>query len=456
MRRGHEEAAAESGASAAAPTSGRHLVLDTTGDGQLDTILRDTDNDGRLNHSVAISSLVDTTGDGRADTALGDSNGDGRLDAVAAVHHGSIARVAGLPYSLTKVAPARRKTRPGTRQTLHSGKYKPTDLETDQMDGSDWVRENKDGGKYSAGCISPKKPTWRSTMSYYYNGVFKNQLNKFQYMHYRGELGAVSKTVDSLSEQLHELSSHRELHDSQMQDKEGQELDDAVERVDPGFTRRMVEDIALAFKDIDDIIRDESLGRLGSTHRLLCMKVVKVNDVNDVFFFANAPVEYFVETYISRRSQFLSSVRVASFGSDDNCGPGTDDTGALSRQKSNHSSYLRMYNSALERAWDSDQDGAHFDFIEARLSDLSSTLAELETMGDFVKLSVDSNDQLRFKALLMVINILIFLSQFFWDLVKGKRSSGAGVDGDMSFIECSDGALLYCPVCTAPADFATP
>ena len=48
-----------------------------------------------------------------------------------------------------------------------------------------------------------------------------------------------------------------------------------------------------------------------------------------------------------------------------------------------HLSYLRLHNVEEDRAWDADQqDGARFDFIDARLSDLSSTLAELETMGE--------------------------------------------------------------------------
>ena len=43
-----------------------------------------------------------------------------------------------------------------------------------------------------------------------------------------------------------------------------------------------------------------------------------------------------------------------------------------------------------------------------------------ERTGDFVKLSVDGNDQLRFKALLMVINILNPGRKWFLEFISGN------------------------------------
>ncbi|MDO4318930.1 MAG: hypothetical protein Q4C48_12145 [Lachnospiraceae bacterium] len=53
------------------------LVADTTGDGEIDTVLLDTDNDGEVD-----TILLDTTGDGNLDTVLADTTGDGKIDSV--------------------------------------------------------------------------------------------------------------------------------------------------------------------------------------------------------------------------------------------------------------------------------------------------------------------------------------------------------------------------------------
>lgn len=53
------------------------LVADTTGDGEIDTIMLDTTGDGEVD-----TILMDTTGDGKLDTVMADTTGDGMIDSV--------------------------------------------------------------------------------------------------------------------------------------------------------------------------------------------------------------------------------------------------------------------------------------------------------------------------------------------------------------------------------------
>ena len=54
---------------------------------------------------------------------------------------------------------------------------------------------------------------------------------------------------------------------------------------------------------------------------------------------------------------------------------------------------------------------AQFDYLQEKLDELSATLTELDTMGGFVKLSVDNLDQLQFKAVLFTLNVTTLLAR---------------------------------------------
>jgi ankyrin repeat protein len=63
----------------------RNEAIDTTGDGQVDTIAVDTSGDGAADKLVKIQAMMDTTGDGVVDKVGVDTTGDGNVDKVVKV-----------------------------------------------------------------------------------------------------------------------------------------------------------------------------------------------------------------------------------------------------------------------------------------------------------------------------------------------------------------------------------
>ena len=78
-----------------------------------------------------------------------------------------------------------------------------------------------------------------------YNGLLHNELNKWNYLEFRGELAFVQKKLSAMHAYSFEMDSRRELHDENMLDKEGAALDAAVNAISEGFVQRMIEDVAL-------------------------------------------------------------------------------------------------------------------------------------------------------------------------------------------------------------------
>ena len=103
----------------AAAKSNGHLMraVDTNGDGKVDSILLDTTGDGKhdtIGRATPGASLVDTTGDGQADSVLLDTNGDGLPDTIATQR----------PSVLTRT----KTTNFDSRTALRSGKMTPKEI----------------------------------------------------------------------------------------------------------------------------------------------------------------------------------------------------------------------------------------------------------------------------------------------------------------------------------------
>ena len=120
----------------------------------------------------------------------------------------------------------------------------------DKRDGASWLDAQHEGGIYSEKRVIPSPPTRLAKLKYYWDGLVANEKNKWMYLEFRGELSFVQEKLSAIHTSFFEMDERRELHDEFMLDKEGQELDDAVEKISEGFVQRMVEEVALMYRDI--------------------------------------------------------------------------------------------------------------------------------------------------------------------------------------------------------------
>ncbi len=170
--------------------------------------------------------------------------------------------------------------------------------------------------------------------------------------------------------------------------------------------------------------------------------------MNDIFFFARAPVDAFTERYVTHRRDFVQHVE--SFEIDRSAND--RDLKSLTSERNRGLKLVNTPSTATEKAvpWDSDgDDGAMFDYVQEKLNELSATMTELDTMGQFVKLSVDNLDQLQFKAMLFALNVTTFLARWLHNWILPTE---IGWDEQGQFASCSDGTEFHCAPCPEPVD----
>ena len=76
-------------------------------------------------------------------------------------------------------------------------------------------------------------------------------------------------------------------------------------------------------------------------------------------------------------------------------------------------------------------------------------LCDVHGQGDFVKLSVDANDQQRFKAMLFGINLLTLLFKWLAEVVWSSDLQ-TDLSTGVATVHCSDGTAIDCPVQKCP------
>ena len=170
--------------------------------------------------------------------------------------------------------------------------------------------------------------------------------------------------------------------------------------------------------------------------------------MNDIFFFARAPVGAFTDRYVKHRRNLVQHVE--AFEIDRSAS--ARDLASLISEHNHELKLVHTRSTATEKAvpWDSDgDDGAMFDFLQEKLNELSATMTELDTMGQFVKLSVDNLDQLQFKAMLFMLNVTTFLARWLHNWIFPTE---IGVDEQGQFASCSDGTEFHCAPCPEPVD----
>ena len=134
-------------------------------------------------------------------------------------------------------------------------------------------------------------------------------------------------------------------------------------------------------RDIDNIIRDEGAPRPALTkggHEKTA------NDVNDIFYFARAPVWQFVHRYLRHRRHFVAHLKQQDVAQSD-LSLGLGHTLVLVHSKSLDNDQTQPWDADGELGYTDDagntlKDGSQFDFLQECLCELDATLAELETL----------------------------------------------------------------------------
>ncbi len=249
-------------------------------------------------------------------------------------------------------------------------------------------------------------------------------------------------------------------------------LDLAIEAKHAGFSDRFLEELCLAYKLMDDILvkdgtQDSSThGTAQHSHRwnrrlkvwvrrsgrenaiselreCSCEGILdvvfgkaKVNDINDMFYICQAPIDRFSERYHYRRNNLLDHVKLVEDKEElEHGGDGKDVQfvnnggekrfcclqcpGCAGNAARHELVSLEQYTRSLclklggcgEDWQGADLQGPKFnhqvEFLQWHINAMDESVTQMRLMGDFVRLGLDNMDQLRFKIVTVAMNVIV-------------------------------------------------
>lgn len=196
-----------------------------------------------------------------------------------------------------------------------------------------------------------KHPGPFEKIRYYIHGCFFNKAHKYKYLDLRSKLDILQKKSCSMQNTLFEqIKLSRN--------------DDTINFTN---TEKLFQsEIKSIFKDIEAIIQE----------------------YKNFIYFTNSPYKKFIFNYFDKRDKIC---RLSNYSEDDY--------------------YIK--NLKQGELLNSDMCVNHY-ISTKKLDETSKVISQFELMSEFIKSSVDSNDQLMFKFFLIVVNCLILALDFFY------------------------------------------
>jgi hypothetical protein len=302
---------------------------------------------------------------------------------------------------------------------------------------------------------------------YYWNGIFNNKVHKLRYMDLNSKIKLVYSDIEGLKQMTSDESRYRQ-----------ERLDD-LRKVKDSYktisTEPDITDLNLYDKENKNLSKEEVYKELDELTDCLTRKNIdylhnikneqtsilyKVEEViyefHDLMWIANAPMENFIENYLIKRNRIIHIKNFFKITNQlpscivniDNGEPvdvnkqiirkkggslEEDNDSVIESQDINFdittdtidhldAKFLKKYITN----YDEDQNEIDVSYTlghnrilidSERELDIYNITSELITITDFIKVSVDTNDQLPFKVLLLLCNALLLLGEYLWTTI---------------------------------------
>ena len=249
-----------------------------------------------------------------------------------------------------------------------------------------------------------KKNSWYYIFCYYWTGLVNNEVHKFRFMKYMAELEALQTNTFFTQRREADIKLYKEL--------EGKDGNDEIS-VDTLLSSTN-DDISNTFHELEHFLKVYA----------------------DLIWVTNSPMEPFLKKYFETRNKVCSLVEF-NFMSTFGCGGGGPDETVYCHYKYNDfkiiddevnrsNKYLKTYLAYGQRKT------VNLDRIlyntrslqelkKKRADDLNMVLSQLGAISEFIKLSVDINDQLPFKLFVMFSNLVIMIGEYVWNTTLKHR-----------------------------------
>lgn len=222
-------------------------------------------------------------------------------------------------------------------------------------------------------------PGYKEKFQYYWTGLTNNKLHKFKYLTLKAKLGILKTQIIAMvgdlyamiQEQAHDKTDHDDKDEVNelrlLVRSSSQELncDSAMPKCDD-------KDDNHDSDDSDDIIVKDDKDDIIINFKILDSLLL---EYHDLIWNTRAPMDTFLDTYIDKR---------------------------------NRACYIKPRTSYT-------RESVHDNKLKLRMDDLNYMITEFEVMTDFIKISIDANDDMPFKVFLLFLNMLTVLGEFVWN-----------------------------------------
>ena len=228
-------------------------------------------------------------------------------------------------------------------------------------------------------------PRYKEKFQYYWTGLTNNKVHKFRYLTLKAKLGILKTQIIAMVGELYDR-----IQEEQYSNREHNNEDEVGElRVNIRNSSQEINcDSSLSTceygsNNSDDNNSDGSDDSNNSNNNndndniIVNFKILDslLLEYHDLIWNTRAPMDTFIDTYIEKR---------------------------------NRACYVKPRTNYTLQSSDDNK-------LKLRMDDFNCMITEFEVMTDFIKLSIDTNDDMPFKVFLLFLNMLTVLGEFVWN-----------------------------------------
>ena len=227
-----------------------------------------------------------------------------------------------------------------------------------------------------------KNITLCDRLCFYVNSLYNNKMNKFKFLQYMGELTMMYEDSNKLMVEI------KKMEKKLLQDK-----DSKRNRGPLYFLHEADDDICFTFRRIDVFLR----------RHIQFMKL------------CSAPVDLFLDNYFTARGNSCGLIEIIH--SDVLTCVQTNSN----KQETIYIDFKDCKDENLKREFLLEMEGSYFEGSDRvystnrRVASLHNILGELHAISEFIKTTVDMNDQLLFRLLMLLGSFFMLLGEFVWN-----------------------------------------
>ena len=226
-------------------------------------------------------------------------------------------------------------------------------------------------------------PRYKEKFQYYWTGLTNNKVHKFRYLTLKAKLGILKTQIIAMVGDFYAMIQEQEH--SEIEHDKKDEVDEvrlivrnSSQEINCDSSIPKCEYDSDENNDSDDSNKsDDSNNSHDNDNVIVNFKILDslLLEYHDLIWNTRAPMDTFIDTYLEKRNRACYIKPRISY----------------------------ILNSPKDKK------------LKLRMDDLNCMITEFEVMTDFIKMSIDTNDDMPFKVFLLFLNMLTVLGEFVWN-----------------------------------------